>query len=877
MKKRIVRALFGFLLAMLPLVTIAEEACKVIVVVDGDKKTIYILKSCDPNEIKGPEGVGEARLVKPGDVMDYTIYFENVSNATAAAQEVRVTLPKDPGLDWSTLEFGEVAFGENIDLGLATRKESEYRLPGSDCSVKTVVKVTDTTVEWYLRSWDPNTPDNFPANIADGFLPPNDETGRGEGHLRFRVKVKENAAPQSVIRASASIVFDTNDPIETDPAWWNTVAEVRSLTLSLGDEMTTNLTLLAGIPFGELPVPTRTGYAFKGWFFGPDGTGGEVTADTLVPSGLERVYPAWEAKEINVWIDGVKHIRRYDDVANYESLLSVTNGYTNVVCVGWIGTGDVPAAGTGNSVTFTVTQESTLRWLYETNYWVSATAVGPRGAQTLPAGGNVTLKDAAGVALPTNELWSAAGTMLTAEATANEGWAFARWVDVETGAEFAQRGALTLPVNRPQLVRAEFTNLMFTVRFGLGEHGSRVGGGELEQAVAWGGSATAPFVRADDGFAFAGWSADFDRIVGDLVVTARWERIGNDDPEPEPPPTLFFAPVGGGLNPKGATYNGFVGDESLSGSFTIAVKKPKNGASSAAATLTLTDAATGKKRKLVGTVDVGTGVCTGSLSGLTLGASGVFGTLDGASVQGAVDATKAKDAAVLSVMNEYNKRSYGAVFSDANGAQTMLTVVFAAKGKAKISGTVAGKKISGSAQMSVGDMHCAVPFVYAKKTAAVSCVFWFERQSRRLVAVTGCGGRLEPLAFGSSDVPASGVYGFELSASDVLASVPDAVAETPLTMTARFNGKKFDAGKAGKVTYKNGVLNVRPGDGGNVAGLTVKYVKGTLTGAFTVYAVTNGRLMKNKFTISGLMIDGNGQAVATNKKLKPIPVGVRRF
>ena len=76
-------------------------------------------KSCDPNEIVGPAGVGERRYVKPGEWMEYTVYFENVSNATAAAQEIRVTSQLSPYLDWSTFEMGEVAFDNQSELGLA--------------------------------------------------------------------------------------------------------------------------------------------------------------------------------------------------------------------------------------------------------------------------------------------------------------------------------------------------------------------------------------------------------------------------------------------------------------------------------------------------------------------------------------------------------------------------------------------------------------------------------------------------------------------------------------------------------------------------------------------------------------------------------------
>ena len=180
----------------------------------------------------GPAGVGEERYVKPGEWMDYTIYFENATNATAAAQDVYVTLPKDAGLDWSSFELGEVVFGDNIDTGLSGAFDgvSSYALPGTNWSVRTEVTHSGTNVMWHLRIVDPTTADNYPVDAYAGFLPPNDpETHCGEGHLRYRVKVNEDVEIGTMIHASAIIHFDPlngNDPIETDPAWWNTVGAV---------------------------------------------------------------------------------------------------------------------------------------------------------------------------------------------------------------------------------------------------------------------------------------------------------------------------------------------------------------------------------------------------------------------------------------------------------------------------------------------------------------------------------------------------------------------------------------------------------------------------------------------------------------------------
>ena len=196
---------------------------------DEDDSSSNEPKSCDPNEMVGPEGTGTDRFVKPGDWLTYTIYFENKADAEASAASVRVTNPLSDALDWSTFEMLEVGFGNQVDTGLANGNDvSECVLDGTNTSVRTEVELDPETgvVAWYLRIVDPNgDTEGWPLDMFAGFLPPNDpETHCGEGHLTYRVKVRDDAPHGVRIDNSASIVFDYNEPIETDPSWWNTVA-----------------------------------------------------------------------------------------------------------------------------------------------------------------------------------------------------------------------------------------------------------------------------------------------------------------------------------------------------------------------------------------------------------------------------------------------------------------------------------------------------------------------------------------------------------------------------------------------------------------------------------------------------------------------------
>ena len=208
---------------------------------DEDEDDSSEPKSCDPNEMVGEEGVGEARYVKPGQELTYTIYFENKSDADAAAACVEVVNPLNEWLDWSSLTMLDVGYNNNVDNGLGGLHEgvSERTMDGTNTSVRTEFVIEPPTIAadsnrqqsnaiatWYLRIIDPNgDSEGWPLDMTGGFLPPNnEETHCGEGYIRYKVKVRDDAPGNVVITNSATIIFDHfNDPIETDPAWWNTV------------------------------------------------------------------------------------------------------------------------------------------------------------------------------------------------------------------------------------------------------------------------------------------------------------------------------------------------------------------------------------------------------------------------------------------------------------------------------------------------------------------------------------------------------------------------------------------------------------------------------------------------------------------------------
>jgi hypothetical protein len=59
---------------------------------------------------------------------------------------------------------------------------------------------------------------------------------------------------------------------------------------------------------------------------------------------------------------------------------------TQYVCTGWTGTGNVPATGTTTSVTFTITQDSSITWNWKTQYLLTV-GTDPSGIGTIPGAG----------------------------------------------------------------------------------------------------------------------------------------------------------------------------------------------------------------------------------------------------------------------------------------------------------------------------------------------------------------------------------------------------------------------------------------------------------------------------------------------------------
>lgn len=74
-----------------------------------------------------------------------------------------------------------------------------------------------------------------------------------------------------------------------------------------------------GYTYGDLPTPVRTGYTFKGWYTGTNGTGTNILSTTKVTlTSDQTLYAKWEINyytlDVNVNLDGVTSGYGYTDI-----------------------------------------------------------------------------------------------------------------------------------------------------------------------------------------------------------------------------------------------------------------------------------------------------------------------------------------------------------------------------------------------------------------------------------------------------------------------------------------------------------------------------------------------------------------------------------
>jgi RHS repeat-associated protein len=248
----------------------------------GDDGRTGSVGSYDPNAKTGPRGVGIENFVRGDGLFGYRIDFENDPTATAPAQRVDVTDPLDPNLDWDTFEFTSVGFGElylPVPAGSRHFRTTVDRShDGRDFRVEIELDFDPATglVRATFRSYDPVT--GLPPDVLTGFLPPEDGSHRGQGHVGFVVGPRAGVPTGTAIRNVAAIRFDFGPVITTN--------QVDPHNPSLGTDPAKEalVTIDADAPIATVrPLPaTVTTPAFAVSWSGTDAGSGVAVFDVFV-------------------------------------------------------------------------------------------------------------------------------------------------------------------------------------------------------------------------------------------------------------------------------------------------------------------------------------------------------------------------------------------------------------------------------------------------------------------------------------------------------------------------------------------------------------------------------------------------------------------
>src|SRR5581483_819316 len=70
-------------------------------------------------------------------------------------------------------------------------------------------------VTWTFTAIDPKTLDVLDPNSLAGFLPPDNSSGAGTGFVSYSVRPRSSVATGTDVQAQATVVFDTNPPLNT--------------------------------------------------------------------------------------------------------------------------------------------------------------------------------------------------------------------------------------------------------------------------------------------------------------------------------------------------------------------------------------------------------------------------------------------------------------------------------------------------------------------------------------------------------------------------------------------------------------------------------------------------------------------------------------
>ncbi len=247
----------------------------------------------DPNALTGPRGFGTRNYVPANALLSYMVEFENATNALVPAQQVVVSDRLTNLLDWTTFELTELAFGDHFIAVPPKSQHYETTLQLSAGSYQFQVQIEAgirlDTGEVYARFQSLNPTNGLPPPVDIGFLPPENGTGRGQGHLSYVIRARTNLVTGTEIRSIAEITFDVNPPLSTD------LRDVHNPGLGTDHTKQALVTIDGEAPYTQIITPSGpvTNANFAVCWAGSDMGSGIAGYDIYVSTNVFTIGGAW--------------------------------------------------------------------------------------------------------------------------------------------------------------------------------------------------------------------------------------------------------------------------------------------------------------------------------------------------------------------------------------------------------------------------------------------------------------------------------------------------------------------------------------------------------------------------------------------------------
>ncbi len=179
----------------------------------------------DPNDKAGPNGDGSSSRYIKSRPITYNVAFENKPAATAPASQVIVTDQLDPTkVDLASLSLGTLGFGSTVinpPAGVSNFSTTDKINSSLNVRIQGSLDADTGLLKWTFTSIDPST-GLPPTDPTVGFLPPDADGMEGQAFVTFNVMPKAGATTGTQVTNMATVVFDSNAPINT-PSWMNTL------------------------------------------------------------------------------------------------------------------------------------------------------------------------------------------------------------------------------------------------------------------------------------------------------------------------------------------------------------------------------------------------------------------------------------------------------------------------------------------------------------------------------------------------------------------------------------------------------------------------------------------------------------------------------